>query len=49
MKELMKSVALRAVESTDGMTADWVDLPHKFLRYFNKIINRVKGINHCLI
>ena len=44
-----KCVALRAVESTDGMTADWVDLPHKFLQDIsNKIINRVKGINRVV-
>ena len=40
-----KVVALRAVESTDGMTADWVDLPYKFLQETsNKIINNVKGV-----
>jgi GMP synthase (glutamine-hydrolysing) len=44
-----KCVALRAVESTDGMTADWVDLPYTFLQNIsNKIINRVKGINRVV-
>ena len=44
-----KCVALRAVQSTDGMTADWVDLPHKFLQDIsNKIINRVKGVNRVV-
>lgn len=42
-------VALRAVESTDGMTADWVHLPYEFLaRISNKIINRVKGVNRVV-
>ncbi|PQB04764.1 glutamine-hydrolyzing GMP synthase [Aureitalea marina] len=42
-------VALRAVESTDGMTADWVDLPHEFLQEIsNHIINRVKGVNRVV-
>jgi GMP synthase (glutamine-hydrolysing) len=41
-----KAVALRAVESTDGMTADWCHLPYDFLAEIsNKIINNVKGIN----
>lgn len=40
------AVALRAVSSTDGMTADWVHLPYEFLaKVSNKIINQVKGIN----
>ena len=40
------AVALRAVASTDGMTADWVHLPYEFLaKISNKIINQVKGIN----
>ncbi len=44
-----KVVALRAVESTDGMTADWVDLPYKFLQSVsNKIINQVKGVNRVV-
>ena len=44
-----KCVALRAVESTDGMTADWVDLPYKFLQKIsNTIINRVKGVNRVV-
>jgi len=42
-------VALRAVESTDGMTADWVHLPYSFLaEVSNKIINRVKGVNRVV-
>lgn len=41
-----KAVALRAVTSTDGMTADWCYLPYEFLASIsNKIINNVKGIN----
>ncbi|MDE6383600.1 MAG: glutamine-hydrolyzing GMP synthase [Paramuribaculum sp.] len=41
-----RAVALRAVTSTDGMTADWVHLPYDFLaEVSNKIINKVKGIN----
>jgi GMP synthase (glutamine-hydrolysing) len=40
------AVALRAVTSTDGMTADWCHLPYEFLaKVSNKIINGVKGIN----
>lgn len=42
-------VALRAVESTDGMTADWVNLPYEFLqKTSNAIINRVKGVNRVV-
>ena len=44
-----KVVALRAVESTDGMTADWVNLPYEFLQKIsNTIINRVKGVNRVV-
>lgn len=40
------AVALRAVTSTDGMTADWCHLPYDFLaKVSSKIINQVKGIN----
>jgi GMP synthase (glutamine-hydrolysing) len=43
------AVALRAVESTDGMTADWVHLPYEFLaKVSNKIINQVKGVNRVV-
>ena len=39
-------VALRAVTSTDGMTADWVHLPYEVLaRLSNEIINKVRGVN----
>jgi GMP synthase (glutamine-hydrolysing) len=39
-------VALRVVSSTDGMTADWVKLPHELLgRISSRIINEVKGVN----
>ena len=44
-----KCVALRAVESTDGMTADWVDLPYDFLQDIsNQIINKVPGVNRVV-
>jgi len=43
------AVALRAVESTDGMTADWCHLPYEFLaKVSNDIINKVKGINRVV-
>jgi GMP synthase (glutamine-hydrolysing) len=42
-------VVLRAVSSTDGMTADWCFLPHKFLSWVSgEIINKVKGINRVV-
>ncbi len=44
-----QAVALRAVSSTDGMTADWSHLPHTFLaEVSNSIINKVKGINRVV-
>ena len=44
-----KVVALRAVESVDGMTADWVHLPYQFLaKVSNEIINKVKGVNRVV-
>jgi GMP synthase (glutamine-hydrolysing) len=44
-----QAVALRAVSSTDGMTADWVDLPYALLaKVSNDIINQVKGINRVV-
>jgi GMP synthase (glutamine-hydrolysing) len=43
------AVVLRAVSSTDGMTADWSHLPYDFLGFIsNEIINRVKGINRVV-
>ncbi len=43
------AVALRAVTSTDGMTADWCHLPYEFLgKVSNDIINKVKGINRVV-
>jgi len=42
-------VALRAVGSTDGMTADWSHLPYEFLgKVSNDIINQVKGVNRVV-
>jgi len=42
-------VALRAVTSTDGMTADWVHLPYSFLAEVSSdIINKVKGVNRVV-
>jgi GMP synthase (glutamine-hydrolysing) len=44
-----KVVALRAVTSTDGMTADWAELPFSFLsKVSNDIINHVKGVNRVV-
>ena len=41
-----QAVALRAVTSTDAMTADWSHLPYDFLaRVSNEIINKVRGVN----
>ncbi len=43
------TVALRVVESQDGMTADWVKLPHELLaRISSRIINEVKGVNRVV-
>ncbi len=43
------TVALRAVTSTDAMTADWAHLPHEFLaKVSNEIINKVKGVNRVV-
>jgi GMP synthase (glutamine-hydrolysing) len=44
-----KVVALRAVSSTDGMTADWVHIPYELLaKISNEIINKVKGVNRVV-
>ena len=43
------TIALRAVTSTDGMTADWAQLPYDFLaKVSNEIINKVKGVNRVV-
>jgi GMP synthase (glutamine-hydrolysing) len=43
------TIAVRAVESQDGMTADWVKLPADLLeKLSNRIINEVKGVNRCV-
>jgi GMP synthase (glutamine-hydrolysing) len=43
------TIVLRAVNSTDGMTADWSQLPHEFLGMISsEIINKVKGINRVV-
>lgn len=43
------TIALRAVTSNDGMTADWVHLPYEFLANIsNEIINKVKGVNRVV-
>lgn len=43
------TIALRAVTSVDGMTADWAHLPYEFLAHIsNEIINQVKGINRVV-
>ena len=44
-----KCIVLRAVSSTDGMTADWINLPYEFLqKVSNKIINNVVGVNRVV-
>jgi GMP synthase (glutamine-hydrolysing) len=45
-----QTIALRAVTSEDGMTADWAYLPHELLRRTsNRIINEVKGVNRVVL
>ena len=44
-----EALAIRAVHSLDGMTADWVPLPHELLgRMSNRIINEVRGVNRVV-
>jgi len=43
-------IALRAVDSTDGMTADWARLPHEMVaRASSRIINEVRGVNRVVL
>ncbi len=43
------TIAVRVVESQDGMTADWVKLPYELLeKLSNRIVNEVQGVNRCV-
>jgi len=45
----MGTAVVRAVESQDGMTADWVKLPYEILDTLaTRIINEMKGVNRCV-
>src|SRR4029079_10475076 len=45
-----EAIALRAVESTDGMTADWARLPHELVgKVSARIINEVRGVNRVVL
>ena len=49
MRTYAYTCAVRAVHSEDGMTADWVDLPHEALKTIsNRIVNEVKGVNRVV-
>ena len=49
MAIVLELIALRVVESQDGMTADWVKLPYALLeKVSNRIINEVKGVNRVV-
>jgi GMP synthase (glutamine-hydrolysing) len=49
MRTYAYTCAIRAVHSEDGMTADWVDLPHEVLKTISsRIVNEVKGINRVV-
>jgi GMP synthase (glutamine-hydrolysing) len=49
MRTYAYTCAVRAVSSEDGMTADWVDLPHEVLKSIStRIVNEVKGVNRVV-
>ncbi|MCC6235610.1 MAG: glutamine-hydrolyzing GMP synthase [Verrucomicrobiales bacterium] len=44
-----ETICVRAVESQDGMTADWVKLPYELLeKIASRVVNEVKGVNRCV-